>query len=50
MESIASELSQTLQSESNTYHKVEEDDKDQPTILVSHPLNGHGLTERKQSK
>jgi hypothetical protein len=38
MESIATELSQTLQSESNPYQKVEEDDKDLPTILVNHLL------------
>ena len=52
MESIASELSQNLQSESNPYQKVEEDDKDLPTVLVSHPLLGHGheLMRRKQSK
>ena len=52
METIASELSQNLQSESNPYQKVEEDDKDQHTILVSHPLLGHGheLIRRKQSK
>jgi hypothetical protein len=50
MESIASELSQTLQSETNPYQKVEEDDKDLPTVLVSVPLHKHGLTRRKQSR
>jgi hypothetical protein len=46
MESIASELSRILQSETNTFHKVEEDDKDLPTILVSHSLLDTGMGSR----